>query len=87
MTISTSQLTTSPSGSTGSERVFDLPTKRQELHELEEQSSDPELWNDPAHAQRVMRQFSDLREQIQRWEQLRQQASDLRDLLEMTGDD
>jgi peptide chain release factor 2 len=72
------------SGSTRSERGFDLPTKRQELRELEEQTSDPDLWNDPTHAQRVMRQFSDLRTQIQKWEELRQQASDLRDLLEMT---
>jgi peptide chain release factor 2 len=64
-----------------------LPTKRQELRELEEQTSDPDLWNNPAHAQRVMRQFSDLRDQIERWEVLRQQASDLRDLLELTDDD
>lgn len=64
-----------------------MPTKRQDLRELEEKTSDPELWNDPAHAQRVMRQFSDLREQISKWEQLRQQASDLQDLLEMTEAD
>jgi peptide chain release factor 2 len=82
-----SQSTTWSSGSTGSERVFDLPTKRQDLRELEEQTSDPDLWNDPTHAQRVMRQFSDLRDQIERWERLRQQASDLQDLLEMTSDD
>lgn len=61
-----------------------MPTKRQDLRELEEQTSDPELWNDSTHAQHVMREFSDLREQISRWEQLRQQASDLQDLLEMT---
>lgn len=64
-----------------------MPTKRQELRELEEQTSDPELWNDSAHAQRVMRQFSDLRAQISRWEELRQQASDLQDLIEMTDSD
>ena len=61
-----------------------MPTKRQDLRELEEQTSDPELWNDPAHAQRVMRQFSDLRAQISKWEELRQQAADLQDLIEMT---
>jgi peptide chain release factor 2 len=64
-----------------------LPTKRQDLRELEEQTSDPDLWNDPTHAQRVMREFSDLRDQIQKWETLRQQASDLKDLLEMTESD
>jgi peptide chain release factor 2 len=64
-----------------------LPTKRQDLRELEEQTSDPTLWDDPAHAQRVMRQFSDLRDQIEKWEQLRQQAADLQDLLEMTEAD
>ena len=74
-------------GWTRSERVFDLPTKRQDLRELEEQTSDPDLWNDPAHAQRVMRQFSDLRDQIAKWEQLRQQAADVQDLLEMTEAD
>jgi peptide chain release factor 2 len=64
-----------------------LPTKRQDLRELEEQTSDPNLWDDPAHAQRVMRQFSELRDQIEKWELLRQQAVDLQDLLEMTGED
>jgi peptide chain release factor 2 len=64
-----------------------LPTKRQDLRELEEQTSDPNLWDEPAHAQRVMRQFSDLRGQIEKWEQLRQQAVDLQDLLEMTDED
>jgi peptide chain release factor 2 len=34
-----------------------------------------------------MRQFSDLRDQIEKWESLRQQAVDLQDLLEMTDDD
>jgi peptide chain release factor 2 len=72
---------------TRSERVFDLPTKRQDLRELEEQTSDPDLWNDPARAQRVMREFSDLRDQIHNWETLRQQAVDLKDLLNMTDDD
>ena len=64
-----------------------MPTKRQDLRELEEQTSDPDLWNDPEHAQRVMRQFSDLRDQIHKWESLRQQAVDLQDLLEMTETD
>jgi peptide chain release factor 2 len=61
-----------------------LPGKRQDIRELEELTSDPDFWNDPESAQRTMRRFSGLRDQVERWERLRQQASDLHDLLELT---
>jgi peptide chain release factor 2 len=75
------------SGSTGSERVFDLPAKRQDIQELDLLSSQPDFWNDPDTAQRAMRRLSDLRGQVDSWETLQQQASDLTTLIELMDED
>ena len=50
--------------------VFDLPVKESELIELNKESQDPDLWNNPENAQRVMKQLSALREEIQTWQTL-----------------
>jgi peptide chain release factor 2 len=75
------------SDSTESERVFDLPAKRQDIQELETLTSQPEFWNDPDTAQRTMRRLSDLSGQAERWETLQQQATDLTTLIDLIDDD
>ena len=38
--------------------IFDLPKRRQELAALEQQSSEPTLWDDPNAAQKLMQRLS-----------------------------
>jgi peptide chain release factor 2 len=64
-----------------------LPAKEQEIRELELQSAEPEFWNDQAAAQRLMRRLGSLRDQVERWQSLMRQSSDLQELLELAGDD
>ncbi|HET9016073.1 MAG TPA: peptide chain release factor 2 [Thermomicrobiaceae bacterium] len=66
---------------------LDLPAKEREINELEAASGEPEFWNDAQHAQRVMRRLSGLRQQVERWSDLRRQAADLRELVELAGGD
>lgn len=78
---------TSPSASTGSGCVFDLPGKRQRIAELEERSTDPEFWADNQRAQRIMRQITGLRSRVETWEAMHAQAHDLCELNELAGED
>ena len=51
-----------PTRSTRCGGVFDLDGKRAQIAELEEQSADPDIWNDQQAAKAVMRDLSDLRD-------------------------
>ena len=50
---------------------------------MEEQAADPNLWDDPAHAQEVMRTLADLREEVERWTSLERRAHEALGLLEL----
>jgi peptide chain release factor 2 len=56
--------------------VFDLPQKQVQLKELVKQSEDPDLWHDPERAQRVMKQISTLRVEVEDWMTLNQRIQD-----------
>jgi len=66
--------------------VFDLPTRQRELEKLRTESEAPDLWDDQAHAQSVMREVSRLEGLIATWGQLEQELSDLQGLIEMAAD-
>ncbi|MGA7688646.1 MAG: peptide chain release factor 2 [Jiangellales bacterium] len=75
----------------GIEQVLDIDTLRAQAAELEKQASDPDLWNDPANAQRVTSRLSSAQADIRRLEEMRAHLDDLPVLLEMAqeadGDD
>lgn len=75
------------SGSTESGCVFDLPSKRQQIEQLEHEAADPDLWQDPQRAQSLLRRLSQLRDLVQEWETLSQQARDLLELRALASDD
>ncbi len=57
---------------------------------MEEEAALPGLWDDPAHAQEVMRTLADLQDDVDRWtglERRAQEALDLLDLADETGDE
>ena len=66
--------------------VFDLPTKDKQLADLDERAQDPGLWNDPAHAQKTMRELSALRDEVDRWRGAARRTSEALELAEL-GDE
>jgi peptide chain release factor 2 len=70
----------------GIEQVLDIDKLRTEAAELEKEASDPGLWDDPAHAQRVTSRLSTTQADIRRLEDLRGKVDDLPVLLEMADE-
>ncbi|HEU4862504.1 MAG TPA: peptide chain release factor 2 [Candidatus Limnocylindria bacterium] len=66
---------------------LDLASDEAELEELTQRSSDPNLWNDPAQAQTIMRRAEELRSGIGAWRDLEQRASGLAEMAEMAAAD
>lgn len=66
--------------------IFDLPAKENELSKLQEQSEDPNLWDNRQDAQLLMKNLADLREEVEGWRTIEQRAKDDLELAEL-GDD
>ncbi|MFU8772726.1 MAG: PCRF domain-containing protein, partial [Anaerolineales bacterium] len=56
--------------------VFDLIQKQARLEEFRKVSEDPQLWEDPERAQKVMKQISALNQEVTDWKMLYQQIQD-----------
>lgn len=63
--------------------VFELPEKEAQLQDLQKQSENPDLWQDPEHAQRLMKKMAALREEVENWRTLRQRVSDSLELAQL----
>jgi peptide chain release factor 2 len=63
--------------------VFDVPLKEAQFQQLQEQSEDPDLWNDPENAQRVMKRMSGMREEVESWQSLCQRLHDALELAQI----
>ena len=70
----------------GIEQVLDVTSLRSYAQQLEQQASDPGLWDDPANAQRVTSRLSAVQADIRRLTELRQRVDDLPVLLEMADE-
>jgi peptide chain release factor 2 len=66
--------------------IFDLPTKEAELASLQKEAENPELWDDPEQAQKLMKKISELRDEVQGWRRLEKKINDTKELAEM-GDE
>ena len=64
--------------------AFDLPEKRKQIAQLEQESVSPDFWGDPQKAQIKMQELSNLRAQVFPWEKLAQQIQDTHDLIELS---
>ena len=65
------------------EKVLDLPAMRAEVADLEVQASAPDLWDDPAAAQKVTSRLSFVQGELRRIGALRQRVDDLPVLVEL----
>lgn len=66
--------------------IFDLPTKQADLERYQIISEDPQLWDDRERAQQVMKSLSDLREEIDSWQEVQKKISDTLELAELADE-
>ena len=66
--------------------IFDLSQQESELAELEKKAEDPHLWDDPNSAQKLMKDISDRRQELESWRKLEDRVTDARELAEL-GDE
>jgi peptide chain release factor 2 len=69
------------------ERVLDVDGLRARVTSLEQEASDPNLWDDQARAQKVTSDLSHTQSELRRVEELRQRLSDLPVLYEMAAEE
>ena len=63
--------------------VFDIQTKAEKLAELEKTTLEPGFWDDSPKAQGIMRELTNLRSEIEKWDKLSKQLADARELAEL----
>ena len=63
--------------------VFDLASKRAERQRLEKRAAAPDFWSDVGPAQEIMRRLSGLRDELETWERLDSEQSDLAELYDL----
>lgn len=63
--------------------VFDLAAKEIILTDLQKQAEVPDLWQDSEKAQRLMKEISALKEEVEEWQTLRQTITDTLELAQL----
>ena len=61
--------------------IFDLTNKEKELETLQEETAQPDFWNDPPNAQKITQRVSNLRNDVEQYRKLYAQLEDLQVLL------
>jgi peptide chain release factor 2 len=69
------------------ERVLDVEGLRGRIEKLEHEASDPHLWDDQAHAQKVTSELSHTQGELRRVEELRQRLDDLPVMYELATEE
>ena len=69
------------------ERVLDVDGLRDRIIKLEQDASDPKLWDDQANAQKVTSELSHAQGELRRVEELRQRVEDLPVLYELAAEE
>lgn len=64
-----------------------MPERVRELASLEEQSGDPNLWNNPDGARQLLRRLATLQEDVSYWTKLRQEIHDAAELEALDEDE
>jgi peptide chain release factor 2 len=66
--------------------IFDFPKREAELAALQEQSEAADLWEDSVRAQSIMKNLSEIRDDVESWRKLKKRINDTLELSEM-GDE
>lgn len=67
--------------------VFDVPGKLARIAQLEAETGAPDFWNDAQAAQKKMQELSNLRHEVEHWDQLYRRGQDALELAQMADDD
>lgn len=67
--------------------VFDVPGKAETLKTLEQKAAEPDLWDNPDYARKLMQRLSTLQEEVTYWTDLRQQIQDTQELLALDDEE
>lgn len=60
-----------------------MPAKEKHLIDLQKKAEDPDLWQDPKAAQKLMKETSILKEEVSEWQNLRQTIADTLELAQL----
>ncbi len=66
--------------------IFDLAKKEVELTRLQEKAEDPNIWNNAAEAQQLMKKITELRDEIEPIRELHQRAVETLEMVELDDD-
>ncbi len=66
--------------------IFDYDQHRHELEQLQKQSEDNTIWENPGQAQQLMKKISLLRDDLDKWEHLLSTTDSLKELAELHDD-
>ena len=69
------------------EKVMDLDVLRERARQLEAQAGDPSLWDDPAHAQQVTTELSNVQSRLKKVTSLRSRIDDLPVMYELAEEE
>lgn len=69
------------------EKVMDLEEMAARIRELEQQAADPSLWDDPAHAQTVTSELSNVQARLRKVTSLRERIDDLPVMVELAEEE
>jgi len=64
-------------------KKLQLDAKSEQLKQLELQVSEPELWQNPEHAKKINTDFSRLKTELEPWQILRMQVTDLKEIIDL----
>jgi peptide chain release factor 2 len=63
--------------------VFELPAKQHDISQLEEQTANPDLWNDPKEAQALLQRLTRLKQEVEQWQSLDSRLNNLAEFAEL----
>ena len=81
------RLSTLKSDLTTTWQKLQITQKIAKIEDLERQISEPELWQNPENAKKVNTSFSRLKSEVEPWQMLEMQTSDLQEILELQEPD
>lgn len=62
---------------------FDFANSKEKLKELQKESEDPNLWDNPQKAQTIMRSLSRIQDEVEGWRKLEERVNDTLELAEL----
>ena len=74
-------------GWTSWEAIFDQANRQREINDLETRASQPDLWNDPAQAQELLKQLSQIKEKLAPFRAVQARVDDLEAMCELLSEE